>query len=164
VSEARFATLLQSFFTDRLTRQLRASPHTVAGYRDTFRLLLRYLVEKVDKEPYEFTLDDLDPGSITDFLESLETERGNKVKTRNLRLAAIRSFFRHVGMNEPAYVLHCQRIRAIPQKRHQKKAISSSIAKSWRRWWQPQTCRPGWGAETRRYYSFWRRPDFGSPS
>lgn len=123
MSTPTFAALLQSFFSDRLARQLRASPNTVAGYRDAFRIFLRYAADRLRTEPSELDLADLDPGLITNFLEFLESERGNKVKTRNLRLAAIRAFFRHVAMNEPAHALQCQRIRSIPQKRHQKKTI-----------------------------------------
>jgi site-specific recombinase XerD len=115
--------LLQSFFTDRLLRQMRASPHTVASYRDTFRLLLRYTTERLGKSPSDLTLEDIDPSLVVDFLESMEAGRGNTTRTRNNRLAALRSFFRHVSVNEPAHVLRCQRILAIPQKRAQKKAI-----------------------------------------
>lgn len=123
MSAATFAALLQGFFTDRLLRQMRVSPNTVAGYRDAFRLLLRYVADRRGKEPSDLAIDDLDPTMITDFLGFLESERGNTARTRNNRLAAIRSFFRHVAMNEPAHALHCQRILAIPQKRHQKKSI-----------------------------------------
>ena len=106
MSAASFAALLQSFFTDRPLRQMRASPNTVAGYRDAFRLLLRYAADRHGRQPSDLAIDDLDPALVTDFLESLESERGNTPRTRNNRLAAIRSFFRHVAMNEPAYALH----------------------------------------------------------
>ncbi len=118
-----FAALLQGFFTDRLLRQMRASPNTVSGYRDAFRLLLRYATDRLEKAPSELTLEDIEPSLVIDFLDRLETERGNTTRTRNNRLAAIRSFFRHVSMNEPAHALCCQRILAIPQKRSQKKTI-----------------------------------------
>lgn len=123
MSAPTFATLLQSFFADRLLRQMRASPNTVAGYRDAFRLLLRYAAERLGKEPSDLAINDLDPALLTDFLDSLESRRGNKARSRNNRLAAIRSFFRHVAMNEPAHALLCQRILAVPQKRHQRKTI-----------------------------------------
>lgn len=123
MAAATFAALLQSFFTDRLLRQMRASPHTVAGYRDAFRLLLRYAADRLGRGPSDLAIKDLDAALVTDFLNFLESERGSSVQTRNNRLAAIRSFFRHVAMNEPAYALHCQRILAIPQKRPQKKTI-----------------------------------------
>lgn len=117
------AALLQGFFTDRLLRQMQASSNTIAGYRDAFRLLLRYASSRLKKEPSDLAIEDLNPRLVIDFLESLEVGRGNKVRTRNNRLAAIRSFFRHVAMSEPACALHCQQILAIPQKRYQKKTI-----------------------------------------
>lgn len=120
---APLAPLLQSFFSERLLRQMRASSNTVAGYRDAFRLLLNYAVSKLGKEPSAITIEEIDPHFVIDFLEALEKERNNKARTRNIRLAAIRSFFRHVSMREPAHALQCQRILAIPQKRHQKKSI-----------------------------------------
>jgi len=123
VSTSTFAALLQGFFTERLARQMRASPNTVSGYRDAFRLLLRYATSRLGKTPSELTLEDLDPQLVIDFLEHLEVERGNTSRTRNNRLAALRSFFRHVAMSEPAHALHCQRILAIPQKRCQKRTI-----------------------------------------
>jgi len=123
VSATTFPALLQSFFTDRLLRQMRASPHTVSSYRDTFRLLLRYATDRLDKEPSDLALEDLDPSLVIDFLDYLEMQCGNTTRTRNNRLAAIRAFFRHVAMNEPAHILLSQRILAIPQKRHQKRAI-----------------------------------------
>lgn len=123
MSASTFARVLQSFFTDRLLCQMRASPHTVASYRDTFRLLLRYATERLGKAPSELALEDIEPSVVTDFLASLEAKRGNTTRTRNNRLAALRSFFRHVAMSEPAHALRCQRILAIPQKRAQKKTI-----------------------------------------
>lgn len=123
MSAPSFAALLQGFVTDRLLRQMRASPNTVSGYRDAFRLLLRYATERLGKAPSELTLEDIEPSLLIDFLEGLETKRENTTRTRNNRLAAIRSFFRHVAMNEPHHALRCQRILAIPQKRSQKKTI-----------------------------------------
>lgn len=123
MSASTFAALLQGFFTDRLLRQMRASPNTVSSYRDTFRILLRYATERLGKAPSELTLEDIDPPLVIDFLDRLEAERGNTTRTRNNRLAALRSFFRHVAMNEPAHALRCQRILAIPQKRAQKRTI-----------------------------------------
>lgn len=118
-----FAALLQGFFTERLLHQMRASQNTVASYRDAFRLLLRYAADRFGKQPADLKLEDLAPDFVLGFLDSLEHDRGNKVKSRNNRLAAIRSFCRHVATCEPAHVLLCQRILAIPQKRHEKKTI-----------------------------------------
>jgi site-specific recombinase XerD len=123
MSAARFAALVQGFFTDRLLQQVRASPNTISAYRDTFRLLFRYTLDHLGKRPSELTLEDLDVAVVIAFLNQLERERRNTARTRNQRLAAIRSFFRHVVMSEPAYALQCQRVLAIPQKRHEKRAI-----------------------------------------
>ena len=120
---AGFPFLLQSFFTDRLFRQRRASPHTIASYRDSFRLLLRFANQRLGKAPSTLTLDDLTVPFIGDFLDSLETGRKNSARTRNVRLAAIHSFFRYVALEEPTQALLCQRILAIPAKRHQRRPI-----------------------------------------
>jgi len=118
-----FAALLQSFFTERLLRQRQSSVHTVAGYRDCFRLLLSFATERLNKQPSDFTLEALNSELIADFLAHLEEDRGNSVRSRNTRLAAIHSFFRYVALNEPAHVLHCQRVLALPSKRYEKKPI-----------------------------------------
>lgn len=118
-----FPFLLQSFFTDRLFRQRRASPHTIASYRDSFRLVLRFANVRLGKAPSSLTLDDLTVPFIGDFLDSLETGRRNSARTRNIRLAAIHSFFRYVALEEPTQALLCQRILAIPAKRHQRRPI-----------------------------------------
>jgi site-specific recombinase XerD len=91
--------LVQSFFTDHLVRQRRASPQTVASYRDTFRLLIQHLSRTTGKKPSDLTLDDLHAKAIMQFLASIEQDRGNSVQTRNARLAAIRSFFRLVTVS-----------------------------------------------------------------
>lgn len=120
---ASFPALLEAFFTDRLLRQRRASPHTIAGYRDAFRLLLRFAEDKIGKAPSALSIADLDVPFLGEFLEHLETERGNSARTRNVRLTAIHSFFRYVALCEPAHSALCQRVLAIPSKRHEKKQI-----------------------------------------
>lgn len=115
---ASFPALLQAFFTDRLLQQRRSSSNTIAGYRDTFRLLLRFAAESLQKSPTEFELEDLNAPFIGAFLAYLERTRGNCARTRNTRFAAIRSFFKYVALNEPSCALLCQRILAIPNKRH----------------------------------------------
>ena len=100
MTPASFPSLLQRFFTDRLLKQLSASPHTVASYRDTFRLLLRFASEQRRKAPTRLRIEDLDADLIGDFLVHVETARQNGARSRNTRLAAIRSFFRYVAMNE----------------------------------------------------------------
>ena len=118
-----FPALLQAFFTERLFRQRRASDHTIAGYRDAFRLLLRYAAEYLGTTPSKLWLDDLDASFIGQFLDHLEQERGNSARTRNARLAAIRSFFQYVALEEPAHALLCQRVLAMPNKRHERRLI-----------------------------------------
>ena len=118
------AAPLQSFFTDRLVAQRKASPNTVASYRDCFRLLLDFAAQHLDKVPSDLMLEDLDAPFIARFLDHLENDRGNSVRTRNVRLAAIHSFFRYVALSEPAHVLQCQRVLAIPSKRFERKPIA----------------------------------------
>jgi integrase/recombinase XerD len=120
---AGFPSLLQSFFTDRLLRQLQASPHTIAGYRDCFRLLLKFAKEQLGKSSCQLRIEDLDASFIGLFLDHLESTRKNSARTRNIRLAAIHSFFRYVASEEPAHALHCQRILAVPNKRHVRRPI-----------------------------------------
>ncbi len=118
-----FPALLQSYFTDRLLHQRQASAHTIAGYRDCFRMLLQYAAERLDKSPSELELEDLDTSFIGDFLDYLETTRANSARTRNARLTAIQSFFRYVALHEPACVLLCKRILAMPAKRYIRRPI-----------------------------------------
>jgi integrase/recombinase XerD len=118
-----FPALLQSFFTQRMFEQRRASGYTIAGYRDAFRLLLRFAAKQLGKTPSNLLLADLDASFIGQFLDHLERDRGNTARTRNARLAAIHSFFRYVALEEPAHALLCQRILAIPNKRHERKLI-----------------------------------------
>lgn len=117
------ARLLEAFFTDRLVRQRQASPHTIAAYRDTFRLLLAFAQLRIKKEPAALSLDDLEPSFIGAFLEDLEKRRGNCARTRNARLAAIHSFFRYAALQEPAHAGLIQRVLSIPSKRHDRKLI-----------------------------------------
>ena len=118
-----FPRLLEAFFTDRLMHQRQASPHTIASYRDAFRLLLRFAQEHLHKAPSNVTLDDLDTTFIGAFLEHVEKKRANKARSRNVRLAAIRSFFRYVALHEPSHGALAQRILAMPNKRFKKKDI-----------------------------------------
>lgn len=118
-----FPALLQAFFTDRLLRQWRASPHTIASYRDSFRLLLRFAKENLDKEPSALSFEDLTADFISAFLDYVEKDRGNCIRTRNARLAAIHSFFRYVSLREPAWADLCCQILAIPSKRFEKRPI-----------------------------------------
>lgn len=118
MTTASFPSLLQRFFSDRLLSQLSASPHTVASYRDTFRLLLRFAAKKLGRTPSNLHIEDLDEAFLGSFLNHLEDERRNSIRTRNTRLAALHAFFRYVAFCEPAYALNCQRVLAIPTKRY----------------------------------------------
>lgn len=111
------APLLQSFFVERLARQRQASPNTVASYRDTFRILLSYAEQKLGRSPTKLHLQDLDAPLVTGFLDHLEAERGNHARTRNVRFAALRSFFRFVAIREPSELAMIQSVLAIPLKR-----------------------------------------------
>jgi integrase len=120
---ANLPALLQRFFTDRLQSQLGASPHTIASYRDAFRLLLVFAAERLKRSPSRLCVEDLDTTLIGAFLDHLEHGRANSPKTRNTRLAALRAFFRFVAYVEPACSLQCQRILAIPTKRHVRRPV-----------------------------------------
>jgi site-specific recombinase XerD len=117
------ATLIERYFTERLMRQRNVSPNTIASYRDTFRLLFTFARARLRKSPSDLALGDLDAPFIGAFLIDLETKRGASAKTRNLRLTAIRSFFRFVSFEEPAHSALIQRVLAIPSKRHDKRQV-----------------------------------------
>ena len=117
------ATLIERFFTERLIRQRNVSGNTIASYRDTFQLLFKFAQARLRKPPSSLALDDLDAPFIGAFLNDPETERGAGVRTRNLRLTAIRSFFRFVSFEEPAHSALIQRVPAIPSKRHDKRQV-----------------------------------------
>lgn len=112
-----FPSLLEAFFTERLMRQRHASPHTLASYRDTFRLLLEFAERRLRKPPSALRLEDLDAPLVGGFLHHLEKERGNAPRSSNLRLAAIRSFFRYAAFQEPGRNALIQRVLAIPGQR-----------------------------------------------
>jgi integrase/recombinase XerD len=118
------APVLEAFFTERLITQRRASPNTVAAYRDTFRLLLGFAQRDMGKAPSQLELADLDAPLIGAFLDYLEHERGNSIRTRNARLVAIHSLFRYAALREPADAAVIQRVLAIPQKRFEKAVVS----------------------------------------
>lgn len=109
--------LLQSFLTEYVVAQKRLSPQTVASYRDTFRLLLRFIHRETGIGPAALTIAQLDVQCILRFLETLEKERKNSIVSRNLRLTAIRSFFRFVALHDPASTGVATRVLAIPMKR-----------------------------------------------
>jgi len=118
------AILLESFFRDRLVNQKRCSPATIATYKDALKLLLIFIAKLVSKTPSRLTLNDLDRGNILAFLDHLENGRNNSIRTRNARLAVVRSFFQHVAYCDPASIGIVQRITAIQGKRVTRKSIS----------------------------------------
>ncbi len=111
------APILQAFLTDHLMTQRRVSPHTVAAYRDTFKLLLHFAHARSGKQPARLDLVDLDAPLIAAFLHHLETNRGNSVSTRNARLAAVHSLFRYAALRVPEHAAVIQRVLSIPTKR-----------------------------------------------
>ena len=116
-SEPSFAALLERFFTQRLMQQRRASAHTIASYRDTFRMLLQFARQRLRKAPSALALEDIDAPLVMAFLDELERVRGITARTRNLRLTAVHSFFRFVAFEVPTHSAHIQRVLAIPAKR-----------------------------------------------
>lgn len=122
-SGTNLAPFLQKFFTQRLLQQKEASPHTISSYRDTFRLLLTFLEKRLRKLPSQLSLEDLDAPIIAEFLNAMERERGISARSRNLRLTAIRSFFRYVSFEAPAHMAQIQRALAIPEKRYSRAQV-----------------------------------------
>ena len=120
---ANLPALLQSFFTTRLMTQRKVSPHTIASYRDTFRLLLQFAQKRLRKAPSQLGLDDLDASLVGAFLEDLENRRHNGARSRNLRLTAIRSFFRYASLEAPAHSGIIQRVLAIPNQRQRRALV-----------------------------------------
>jgi integrase/recombinase XerD len=118
------ATTLQAFFTDRLIRQRQASPHTLAAYRDTLRLLLVFASARHGIEPSKLDVDNLDAPLIGAFLDHLEHQRENGVRTRNARLAAIRSLFRYAALRHPEHAAVIERVLAIPPKRFDRRLVT----------------------------------------
>ena len=120
---ADFASLLEGFFTKRLMSQRRASPHTIASYRDTFRLLLSFTEKRLHRPPSALSFDALNAPLILTFLDQLEAKRSNVARSRNVRLAAIRSFYRYAALEAPEHAALIQRVLAIPCKRHTRTMI-----------------------------------------
>jgi integrase/recombinase XerD len=118
------APTLEAFFTQRLTQQRRASPHTIAAYRDTVRLLLNFVKDRTGTPPAKLALEDLDGPLIGAFLDHLEHDRGVAVTTRNARLAAVHSFFRFAALRHPEHAAVIQRVLAIPAKRTDRAPVS----------------------------------------
>ena len=118
------APTLQAYFTDRLLCQRQVSPNTLASYRDALRLLLRFIHERTGIAPARLELTDLDAPTIGAFLEHLEHDRGNSARTRNIRLAAVRSFFQYCALRHPEHAGLIQRVLAIPPKRGDQRPVT----------------------------------------
>lgn len=118
------APILQAFFTDRLARQKKASPNTVAAYRDTCKLLLSFARQRTGKQPSWLSLADLDATLIGAFLQHLEDDRGNGSATRNARLAAIHSLFSYAAPRAPEHAAVISQVLAIPPRRRERAIVS----------------------------------------
>lgn len=112
-----FAPLLEHFFTQRLMQQRQASPHTISSYRDTFRQFLKFTQQRLHKAPSRLNFEDVDAPLVVAFLDDLEKRQGISIRSRNLRLTAIHSFFRYAAYEAPACSGQIQRVLAIPSKR-----------------------------------------------
>lgn len=118
-----FSALLETFFTGWLMQQKNVSPHTIASYRDTFCLLLRYAQKQLHKTPEKLSFPELNASMIVAFLDYLQQERGTSARSRNVRLAAIHSFFRYVALQAPGYSRVIEQVLAIPSMRYERHPI-----------------------------------------
>ena len=157
-STATLAGLLESFFTQRLMNQRQASPHTISSYRDTFRLLLQFAHQRLHKPPARLDFEEIDAPMVAAFLSDLEKGRGISVRSRNLRLTAIRSFFHYAAYEEPSHAAQIQRVLAIPGKRHTRalvhflsrpKSMPSRSSRSTHLVWSPRSCPDSGGGPNR---------------
>lgn len=118
------APTMQAFFTDRLIRERGASPHTIAAYRDTLKLLLAFAARRLHRQPCQLDISDLDAPLIAAFLDHLEHDRGNSVRTRNARLATIHSLFRYAALRHPEHLQDIERVLSIPPKRSDRALVT----------------------------------------
>jgi site-specific recombinase XerD len=123
-TSASFAPLLERFFIQRLMQQRQVSPHTISSYRDTFRQFLKFAQERLHKPPSRMDLKEIDAPLIVAFLDDLEMRQGVSVRSRNLRLTAIHSFFRYAALEAPDHSAQIQRVLAIPSKRFTRMLIN----------------------------------------
>jgi integrase/recombinase XerD len=122
-TQSTFPELLQAYFMQRLMNERNASPHTIANYRDAFRLLIAFAHGQLRKPPTALTMQELDASFVCRFLDHLERDRGVSARSRNVRLAAIHSFFNYVALQEPALGALAQRVLAIKSKRYARKPV-----------------------------------------
>jgi site-specific recombinase XerD len=118
------AATVQAFFTERLARQRRASPHTITAYRDTIRLLLNFAASQAGHMPCRLAFADLQAPVVSGFLDYCEHDRGNSITTRNARLAAIHSLFAFAALRHPEHSADIERVLAIPPKRTSQTIVS----------------------------------------
>ena len=139
------APLLERFFTQRLMQQRQVSPHTISSYRDTFRQFLRFARQRLHKAPSALMFEQIDAPLVTAFLNYLEKQQGVSVRSRNLRLTAIHSFFRYAAFELPTHSAQIQRVLAIPSKRFTRRSSASSRVRRSTLYSLPPTPRPGSG-------------------
>ena len=118
------AALLERFFTQRLMQQRQASPHTIRSYRDSFHQFLKFTEQRLGKAPSRLAFQEIDAPLITAFLDHLEQHQGLSARSRNLRLTALRSFFRFAAFEAPAHSAQIQRVLAIPGKRFRRTVVA----------------------------------------
>ncbi len=118
------APLLERFFTQRLMQQRQASPHTISSYRDTFRQFLTFAQQRLHQPPSRLNVEQIDAPLIVEFLDELEKHRGLSIRSRNLRLSAIHSFFHYAAFELPTHAAQIQRVLAIPSKRFERTLVS----------------------------------------
>ena len=123
MQKADLGTLLEAFFCKRLIPQRRASPHTIASYRYTFRLLLAFAQKRLSRPPSQLELKDITPSLVSDFLNHLEATRGNRLELALWLLTAVRSFFRFAALEAPDHGGVIQRVLATANKRCQRPLI-----------------------------------------
>lgn len=158
------APILESFFADRLIQQRRASPDTIGSYRTTFRLLLGFAQRELHKRPSALDLADLDAQLITAFLAHLEQDRHNSVRTRNARLAAIRSMFRYAALRHPENSALIQQVLAVPDKRSERTLVTFLTDTEADALIAARTDEPGPAGAITPYWQWPSRPGCASPS
>ena len=155
---------MEGFFTERLMNQQNASPHTIASYRDTFKLLLTHLHRHTGKMPNQLDLTDLDAAAIGEFLQHLQNVRGNSAASRNTRLAAIHSLFGYASLQAPEHAQLISRVLAIQTKRTATPSSTSCPAPNSTRYWRLRTAPPGTGGATTHCSCSPPRPGCVSPN
>jgi integrase/recombinase XerD len=136
---ADFPRLCESFFVKRLMAQRKASQHTISSYAHTFRLLIKFAQKRLGSPPSKLTLAELNASFLVEFLDDLEATRGNDARSRNARLAAIRSFYRYAALEVPQHSGLIQRVLAIPYKRLSRLWLITSLGQKSKPFWAQRT-------------------------